>query len=148
MKYQGALDEARFPKNVNVILAKGMLGGEIYHDAYAARTKLLEHTLETEARIAAGGIDPAATPCTLAIAASPLKFSRDELEDFTAFYRTGKHSSWDEWRDMEMHAIEQQGVRLTRSIATFAYIGRATFELWPREVNWNVQFPTEWADVP
>jgi len=143
-KYQAPCEKGRFPKNVNVILVEGMMGGEIYHDDYASRTKLIEHVMETEARLAACQMNPETAPCTLAIAASPLKLRKDALEDFTFFYRTGRHSQWDEFRDMETHAIAQQQIRLARTIAKFAYLGRATYEVWPREVDWDVRFPTAW----
>jgi hypothetical protein len=143
-KFQAARDKGRFPRNVNVILVEGMMGGEIYHDHYSSRTKILEHVVDTEARLAECRIDPEVTPTTLAIAASPLKVPRDTLEDFTHFYRTGAHSQWDEFRDMEAHNIAQQQIRLVRTISKFAYVGRGTYEVWPREVDWDVRFPTAW----
>jgi len=144
VKYEGAREEGRFPGNVELILVERMMGGEIYHDHYAGRTKILEHVVETEARLAECKVDSKVTPCTLAIAVNPLKLPEDALEDFVYFYQTGKHSSWDEFRDMEAHAITAKQIQLQRSISKFAYIGRATYEIWPRKVNWNVRFPTSW----
>jgi hypothetical protein len=145
-KFEAARENGRFPRNVDVILAKEMMGGEIYHNHYSGRTKILEDVVETEAKLAECGIDPAATPCTLAVAASPLELPMDALEDFTFFYRTGKHSPWDEFRRMEAYGIAERQIQLRRTISKFAYVGRATYEIWPREVNWNVQHPTKWVE--
>jgi len=146
-KYEAALDEGRFPTNVDLILVKGMMGGEIYHDAYAGRAKLLDYAVETEGRLEACRGDIGTGSCTLVIAANPFKLPMEAVEDFAHFYRTGKHSPWDEFRDMEVYDLERRGVSLTRTIARFAYVGRATFEIWPRVRDWNVHLPTSLVDL-
>ena len=55
-QFEKAVREGWFPDNVRVILSKQWLGGELWHNMFAARACMLEYALELEAKIRDGGL--------------------------------------------------------------------------------------------
>ena len=79
----------------------------------------------------------------MAFCGNGFDWSRDELEDFVAFYSSGRHRSDDTFADIEAHAIREKGVTLARTISQFAYLERAAVAIEPSEWSWHVRAPEE-----
>ena len=56
-KFISAKDRALFSEQTDVILSKVFLGGEIYHDWIAGRSKMLEYSVQTEEKINSAGAE-------------------------------------------------------------------------------------------
>lgn len=65
----------------------------------------------------------------------------DELEDFVAFYHSGRHRFDDGLGKMEQYALT--GKTLSRRVSAFGYFCRPAFGASPTAINWNVQPPQE-----
>ena len=142
-KYEQAMNEKWFPPGVVVDLAQYALGGEIWHDMTAARGRILQYTLELEKKIAE--CSPATTNARfiLALCSDGFRWHQDELEDFVAFYTTGRHRSDDSLGRMERNYMREQSLRFSSAVHGFAWICRPQREIRPTEINWNVQPPQD-----
>jgi len=107
---------------------------------------MLEYTIEFENRILAAGIDAPGNGFVLALFSDGFNWHHDELEDFVAFYRTGRHRFDDGLAKMELHATETRSVTLTRRISAFAFFSRPAFAITPIEKDWDVH--PEGRDLP
>jgi hypothetical protein len=136
------LREDWFPENVRVVLSKPRLGGELWHNMFATRSRMLEYALELEAKIRAGGLanDKNAT-FILAFCGDGFHWRQDGLEDFVAFYQAGTHRPDDPFAKAEAKYIRDENITLDRSISRFACLIRSQFEIRHWRVNWNVQPP-------
>lgn len=141
-KFVALRDRGRFPDTVQVLLQEELLGGESFHDSYAARAHLLDYALEVEEKIRACGIDWQQAPCHLVVCTSAYKLPLHEIEAFVSFYRSGAHAPWDEFGPMEEHSMRLKRQKLLGTITRFAYFDRPTTEIWPKNFNWNVQPPS------
>lgn len=131
-----------FPDNASVVLSKSGLGGEIWHSTFAARDGMLKYTLELERKIADAGLaGREGTSVILALCGSGFHWREAQLEDFVAFYRTGRHLGDDSLAKIESDCIEREKISLTRSIAGFACMRRCQVST-DYTLNWNVQPPT------
>jgi hypothetical protein len=128
--------------NVTIHFERDWMGGELWHQKFSARVKMLEHSRELEDRIATGGVDSPNHGFVLAFFSDGFAWHEDELEDFVAFYRTGRHRQDDGLAKMERHSVQAER-SLTRRISTFGYFCRPAFSLSPNAKNWDVQPPQE-----
>ena len=143
-QFEEAVREDWIPENVNVVLSKEWMGGEIWHWMFAARSRMLEYALELESKIRESGLKGRAdTYFALALCGAGVHWQEDWLEDFVQFYRTGRHRSDDPFAKMETHFIEQEEITLDRTVTRFACMKRRQGELFPTSLNWNVRGPKD-----
>lgn len=140
-QFEQAQEENWMPPTAGILLDKELLGGELWHYGAAARSRMLEHTVELEAKIEyALRSDPSALFC-LALCSMAFHWSRDELEDFAGFYRRGQHRSDDPYARMEAKYIQGKGIILSQKVDSFAYLERKQFEIEASEMIWRVAPP-------
>jgi len=133
-KFETARDKNHFPDHVNVHLEKEGLGGELWHNMFTARSKMLEYALELEAKIKNCGITREEAVCILVLCSNRFDWHLDQLEDFVAFYRSGKHSWDDEFARMEKYDMESKNIRLSGTIDEFVYVERLPIAVKPRRI--------------
>ncbi len=142
-RYESAVQTARFPDNAQLVLEREWLGGELYHNAYASRAKLLDYTLETESKTQEC-LGPEPNSIThLMLCTNGFDWHVDMLEDFVYFYRHGRHFNGDHFRLMEEHYIVENNIQLLRNIHYFGYLRRPTTEARPAGGTWSVP-PVQW----
>lgn len=140
-QYEQAQQQGWMPASAGVVLDKRMLGGELWHFGVAARSRMLEYAMELEAKIEfAKAMHPSATVC-LMLCSMGFHWSRDELEDFAGFYRSGTHRPDDPYSVMEAKHLHDKQIVLSRGIDAFAFLERMQFELEASEINWRVAPP-------
>ncbi len=140
-KFEKKLQEGRFPKNVHVGLSREWGGGEIWHSMYTTRERILEHTLSLEKKIRLCNLSGKNAAFILALCGEGAEWREDALEDFVAFYRTGRHRADDPFSSMETNYIEEKQISFERTISRFASMNRPPFEVEPKRLNWDVQPP-------
>lgn len=138
-KYEEHKKNERFPSNVEVVIEERCLGGQIYHDAYAARVKMAEYAVETETKIEENIEEIADKRVILVFCGDGFKWKVDELEDFIYFYRTGNHHGDDMFAHMEKHYFCKKDKKITRCISVFAYMQCRTEEILPNTFLWDVK---------
>jgi hypothetical protein len=139
-QFEKAVKEDWFPENINLVLSKEWMGGEIWHWMFAARSRFLEYTLELESKIRESGLKGQAnTHFALALCGAVVHWQEDWLEDFIHFYRTGRHRSDDPFANVEAHFIEDEKMIFDRTVTRFACMKRRQGELLPTSLNWNVR---------
>lgn len=129
-----------FPPMASLVISRDADGPDIWHDKTAARTHMLEYALEFEERIAELSIDTK-NKFILTFVGNGFDWRLDELEDFVAFYKIGKHLPGDVLQDIEAHDIKVKNIALARSINRFAYFQRREVSVQPEIVIWNVKPP-------
>jgi len=139
--YQQILARSLFPPNVQVVVKKEWLGGEIWHSAFAARDRMLEYTLEMESKVARAQLAGDKTLFILALCGEGFHWHEDRLEDFVSFYRSGAHRPDDPFAKMEAHDMSAKRISLKKNISRFACMRRAQFDITCNRLNWNVQSP-------
>jgi hypothetical protein len=140
-QFEEARRECRFAPNVEVMIMKESLGGEIWHSMFAARGRMMEYTLELEGKIAAANLRAEKTAVILMLCGEGFHWREDDLEDFVTFYYSGAHRADDPFANMEDHEVRERGITFQRSIARFACMSRPQGEISYRRLNWNVQPP-------
>jgi hypothetical protein len=140
-QYATAQGEGWLPDNVSVTLLKEWLGGELWHNKVAARSRMLEYASELESKLAAMEFSNASDCVFLVLCSNGFHWHPDELEDFVAFYRTGVHRADDPFARMEERHIQAKAIKLTKTIQRFAYFERTSSALLPGRLNWNVVAP-------
>ena len=141
-QYERAVKEGWFPDNVQVLLSNEWLGGELWHNMFAARSRMLEYTVELEQKIADAGLAGDDTAFVLALCGEGFHWHQDELEDFVSFYRTGHHRVDDPFSQAETKYMQDQGICFSRTISHFACMRRTQGDIDPKRLNWNVQPPS------
>lgn len=141
-KYQKALMDKRFPENTHFILDKQSLGGELYHNFYSARSKMLDYTIDIEKKIESCLDNPKTNAIFLVLFSNGFAWYLEELEDFVFFYRKGKHFPGDPFAQMEDYFIKEREILLSGSIHCFSYFRRPKLEVRPNKVVWNVDLPS------
>lgn len=141
-QYERSVQAGLIADNVTIHFERQGMGGELWHQKFASRSRMLEYSLELEERILEGGIDSPENGFVLALFTDGFAWHEDELEDFVAFYRTGRHRTDDGLAKMELHAIVAKQRALTRRISAFAYFCRPAFDVVPTEKNWTVHPPS------
>lgn len=140
-QFERVTKEGWFPGNVKVILSKDALGGELWHNMYAPRERMLEHTIELEQKIADGGLKVDNTCFVLALCGDDFSWHEDELEDFVSFYFSGSHRLDDLFAKMETNHIYEEKITIAKSVSSFAFMCRSQLDTNYRRLNWNVQPP-------
>jgi len=140
-KYQSALKNKRFPKDTHLILENEWLGGELYHNAYAARSKMLDYALAVEEKIEACLSNVGEKITFLVLFTNGFHWHLDELEDFVFFYLKGAHFPGDPFANMEEFAVREKKIHFRRSIDHFAFFRRPKTEMKPNKVVWSVTAP-------
>lgn len=97
-----------YPANVEVLPEQNGMGGQIYANLVASRSKFLAYALEFESRLqeAKGIVDG---PGALVFCGTGFPWRLVDLEDFADFYRWGNHRQDDPFQIMEQHFMEQHG---------------------------------------
>jgi hypothetical protein len=139
-QYDRAVHEGWFPENVRVTLHG--LRGELWHYMFAARSKMLEYTVELERKIADAALAGNGFLFVLAICGEGFYWHQDELEDLVSFYRSGHHRAEDPLSCAETKDLEEKGITLARTISQFACVRRSQGDIDPKRLNWNVQPPS------
>ncbi len=142
-KYKVAIEKGLFPENAYLLLNDEWLGGELYHNSYAARSKMLDYTLEMEEKIESCLKDVKEKITILVFFTDGFDWHLDELEDFVSFYRSGRHLHGDPFAAMEDEFIKKEGVHLKNVIRYFACLRRPKTEIRPTRIIWNVSSPSE-----
>lgn len=133
--------QGRFTPNVEVVIKKEWLGGEIWHGLFAARGRMLEYTLELEGKIAGANLRAEKTAVILMLCGEGFHWREDDLEDFVSFYYSGTHRADDPFARMENHEVRKSGIAFQRSITRFACMNRRQGDIAYRRLNWNVLPP-------
>lgn len=94
-QYQKFLEDNLFPRNVHVGLSRDWLGGELWHNMYAARGNMMKHAVGLETTIRDCNLADDNVSFCLALCGEGYYWTEDSLQDFVAFYRTGTHRSDD-----------------------------------------------------
>jgi hypothetical protein len=142
-QYEKAQREGWFPDNVRLLFEKDWLGGELWHNAFAARSRMLEYALELEQKIADCELHGSRTFFVLLLCGEGFYWHESELEDFVAFYFTGTHRSDDPFARAETRFVAEKNIRLTMTISRFACMRRPQGDIQQRRLNWNVQPPRD-----
>jgi hypothetical protein len=142
-QFEKALKEGWFPDNVKPIFSKEWLGGELWHNTFAARSRMLEYTLEFEQKIADCKLQADRTFFVLMLCGEGFYWHEDELEDFVSFYLTGAHRSDDPFAKAEAKYIGEKKLKLARTISRFACMRRPQGDVHKKRLNWNMQPPRD-----
>jgi hypothetical protein len=143
-QFERAMREGWFPQNVNLAVSKEWMGGEIWHQMFAARSRMLEYTLELESKIRDCGLrDQENTLFILALCGAGFHWHESELEDFVAFYKTGRHRSDDPLSKVEANYIQEENLSLDRTVSRFASMRRQQWDVLQARLNWNVRPPKD-----
>lgn len=133
--------EGKIPRNVDVVLSKQWLGGEIWHSMFAARSRMLEYAMEFERKIRDAELAAPGNHSTIVFGGAGFHWHEDELEEFVAFYRTGVHLPGDAFAEMEAWYVKEKDIKFDRTIGAFASMRRYQFDIQQTRLNWNVQPP-------
>jgi hypothetical protein len=117
------------------------IGGEIWHEMFAARGKMLQYALELEGKIRECGLSTSGAQFVLVLCGDGSRWDEDELEDFAWFYRSGRHRQDDPFSNMEGRDITAKGIRLDQSVTGFACLFRKRGSLHAHRWNPSVQAP-------
>lgn len=145
-KFKKIRDNGRLPDNMNLIIRQNGLGGELWHNWFAARSRMLEYTLETEQKIAESG--KVGEKFLLIFCGDGWKWNQDHLTDFVTFYRSGQHRQGDLFAKMEKFEMKKNGTQINNTIHHFGYFERyplfaePTRKIWDIKPTINSSFPT------
>ncbi len=145
-QYERALKEGWLPKNVQFILEQEWNGGELWHTAFASRSRFLEYTLELEKKLASASYGEVVRRQILMFCGEGFNWRQDELADFVAYYRSGLHRPDDPFSLAEARHVETNAIAFHRSISSFGCLDRRQGDVAPRRINWHVQLaPTPFS---
>lgn len=133
--------QGRFPERMIFFLEKEWLGGELWHNTFASRARMLEHAIALEKKIADANLAATNTFFVLAFCGREFHWRQSKLEDFVSFYRTGIHRPDDPLSTAETKYIEDKGLYLSGQISRFACMFRPQFGIYPNRLNWHVEAP-------
>jgi len=140
-KYQASLKNRRFPPGPHLIFDNEWLGGELYHNSYAARCKMLDYALVAENQIEKCLSNTKEKVTFLVLFTNGFNWHLDELEDFLFFYFKGIHFPGDPFAQMEDYDVKEKKIQLKRTIDHFAYFRRPKTDMKPNKVIWSVKVP-------
>lgn len=135
--------EAWFPENVRVGLFKEWRGGEIWHEWFASRSRMLEYALELEQKISDAGLVNSHTHSVLVLCGEGFVWHQSQLEDFVSFYFRGLHRADDPFALAEQKYMVEQNLSFARTVSRFACMKRRQGEVRQSRLNWNVQPPRD-----
>lgn len=142
-QFDRAVKEGWFPDNIEVMISEESLGGELWHNMFAARSRMLEYAIELEQKIAECKPTADNTIFVLALCGDGFYWHEDELEDFVHFYYSGFYRHDDPFSKVEAHYVTEKKITLAKSISRFAYMRRPQGELYSKRLNWNVRPPAK-----
>jgi hypothetical protein len=140
-QFERAQAEGWFPQNVSVILSKEGLGGQLWHNMFAARGRILEYSLELEQKIAEGKLTGNGSLFVLALCGEGFHWRERELENFVSYYYSGTHRGDDAFGNAEARYVEEKKISIAKTISRFACMRRPQGDIFPKRLNWNVQPP-------
>lgn len=143
-QYEKAHQEQWLPGNVHVVLSKDWLGGELWHSMFAARGRMLEYTLELEAKIAEAKPNEDDTRFVMLFCGEGFHWHRSELEEFVSCYFRGRHRADDPFSQAELKYMADKSLRFSRTVTSFACMSRPQGMIRQRPIYWNVQPPRDW----
>jgi hypothetical protein len=120
----------RFTPGANFIVQKEWMGAQLFGRSFSARAAFMRYTLEFEEKLEAVQAASPGSGC-LIFCGNGIDWHPSNLEDFAAFYRTGKHRPDDSFGDMERHHMEQNNITLRRNIHSFGCLTRGHGDLHP-----------------
>lgn len=128
------------PANVRIMLEQDGMGGQIYANLVASRSKFLNYAIDFESRLQeakgiVGGLG------ALVFCGTGFPWQLDALEDFADFYRLGNHRQDDVFAIMETHSMAQQGQVLLGNIDHISYLKRAVERPLLTEFKFSVRGP-------
>jgi hypothetical protein len=132
-KFKAAGKKDLFPDNTYFLLSEEGLGGELYHNSYAARGKMLYYTMEMEDKIESCFKNLEEIVTFLVFFMDGFDWHLDELEDFVFFYRSGRHFPDDPFAVMEDDFIQKEGIVLKKVIQYFSCLRRPNTAIRPSE---------------
>jgi hypothetical protein len=140
-QYEKAHQEQWLPQRVQVVLSRDWLGGEIWHSMFTTRGRMLEYTLELEAKIAEAKLSVENARFVMAFCGEGFNWHRNELEDFVSFYFKGRHRADDPFSQAELKYMTDKHLRFNRTITSFACMSRPQGTVREMPIHWNVQPP-------
>jgi hypothetical protein len=140
-QFERAQGEGWFPPNVSVALSKEWLGGELWHNMFAARGRMLEYSLELEQKIEEAKLSRGDSLFVLALCGEGFHWHEDELEDFVSYYYSGTHRGDDAFGNAEDRYVQEKNITFTKTISRFACMRRPQGDIFSKRLNWNVQPP-------
>jgi hypothetical protein len=129
------------PQNANFIVKKDWMGGKLYGNTFASRSRFLDYTLDFETRLAAAK-KLRSGPGLLVFCGNGVRWHRSDLEDFADFYHSGKHRQDDPFALMEEHHIKTEKLEIQRNVDNFGCIRRRWDEAPITEFVWPVRGPS------
>lgn len=142
-QFEKAQAERWIPGNMNIMLEKEWLGGELWHSMFAARSRMLEYSLELEQKIAECNLPAGNTLFVLALCGEGFYWHQDELEDFVSYYYSGAHRGDDPFSKTEARYIQDKNIAIAKTISRFACMRRPQGKVLQKRLNWNVQPPLD-----
>jgi hypothetical protein len=142
-QFERARAEEWLPENVIVGISQEWLGGEIWHAWFAARSRMLEYSVELQQKTAEAGLPADKRIFVLALCGDGFRWRQDQLEDFVAFYSTGTYRGDDPFSQVERNYMANKKISLNRTISRFAYFQRKQGEIKPNRINWHVRPPRD-----
>jgi hypothetical protein len=129
------------PEQADFIVHKDWMGGKLYGNTFASRSRFLEYTLDFETRLAAAQkVKPG--PGLLVFCGNGVRWHRSNLEDFADYYHAGKHRQDDPFAKMEKYHIEQQKLQLLRNVDNFGCLVRPMEMVEKTNFVWPVRGPS------
>jgi len=124
------------------VLSNNWLGGELWHNMFAARGRMLEYSLELERKISESTLTEGEAHFMLVFCGEGFHWHEDELEDFVAYYNSGAHRADDAFGAAEDRYVQERHIAMTKAISRFACMRRLQGDVSIKRINWNVQPPT------
>ncbi len=112
-----------FPRNFHYHLEKDGMGGELWHNDFASRSKMLEYTVELESK-ASAYLQDSDAKIWMVFCGSGWHWGYEDLQDFAFYYFTGRHARDDAFSKMEQWDIAHRGLELKRIISGFGMLRR------------------------
>jgi hypothetical protein len=133
--------QKRHPESADFVVQKDWMGGRLYGNTFASRSRFLEYTLDFETRLAAAKkIKPGVG--FLVLCGNGVRWNRSNLEDFVDFYHAGKHRQDDPFALMEKHHIEAEKLQILRNVDHFGSVRRPAEQAHITEFFYPVRGPS------
>jgi hypothetical protein len=102
-------------RQADFIAHKDWMGGRVYGNTFAPRSRILEYTPDFETRLTeAKKITPG--PGLLVFCGNGVRWHRSNLEDFADFYHAAKHRQDDPFALMEDDHIKKEKLQIARNV--------------------------------
>lgn len=125
-------------KNINLLLDKDWLGGEIWHGMYSSRGKMLDYSRELEEKVFYASLSQENNRIIMVFCGDNYHWHEDDLEDFVEFYFSGSHRDDDLFAGMELYQIQANKYSIDRTITNFCFLKRRQMEIVIEGINWDV----------